>query len=270
MKSPFPGMDPFMERRWKHMHSVLITYISDQLQPQLPPDLLAQTNERVLLEHPDVEVEQSSWGSASPDVGVVERTAGGMATVLKPGAALDQAAPTGILLWDFDLPKKEKFVEIVDADTRTEVITIIELISPTNKRSGIGRDSYLAKQTATLRSTTNLVEIDLTRFGDRAAIMPWCKSLSEPWPAYLAGAYRAQPRSRHRLEYHVLPMETALKPIAIPLRKLDPDVILDLQPLVEQAYRNGRYEQTDYSAPLNPPLSYAEQAFLAQRLAERQ
>lgn len=270
MKSPFPGMDPFMERRWKHMHTALTTYISDQLQPLLPQELLVQTNERVLLELRAPETDETTpWGSAYPDVGVVEGT-GGTATALVAEVETDLAAPSGVILWDNDLPEKERYVEIVDAETRSKVITIIELISPTNKRPGFGSESYLAKQKATLDSAANLVEIDLTRAGDRATIMPWCNSLPRPQPAYLAGVRRARRRDRHRLEYHALPMEMGLKPIAIPLRPQDRDVVLKLQPLVELIYQNGRYYQIDYSTPLDPPLSYAEQAFLAQRLAERQ
>ena len=39
MKSPFPGMDPYLERHWGDVHQALVTYIRDQLQPSLPDDL---------------------------------------------------------------------------------------------------------------------------------------------------------------------------------------------------------------------------------------
>ena len=42
--------------------------------------------------------------------------------------------------------------------------------------------------------------------------------------------------------------------LPVPLRPHDPAVVLDLQPLVDTAYRNGRYWHTDYAAPLDPPL----------------
>ena len=36
MKSPFPGMDPFLERHWEDVHTRLIGYIADALQPHQP------------------------------------------------------------------------------------------------------------------------------------------------------------------------------------------------------------------------------------------
>src|SRR5687768_7071500 len=53
MPSPFPGMDPYLEARWSDVHSKLIAYIGEALQPGLLPDLRARSDERVLLEQVD-------------------------------------------------------------------------------------------------------------------------------------------------------------------------------------------------------------------------
>src|SRR2546426_9756204 len=50
MKSPFPGMDPYLEARWGDVHQRLITYAADQLGLQLPSDLRARVEERVFVE----------------------------------------------------------------------------------------------------------------------------------------------------------------------------------------------------------------------------
>ena len=42
MPSPFPGMDPYLERRWDDVHLSLCTYARDQLQPQIRPKLVAR------------------------------------------------------------------------------------------------------------------------------------------------------------------------------------------------------------------------------------
>ena len=42
MKSPFPGMDPHLEAHWRDVHARLILYACDQLEPQLPPALIAR------------------------------------------------------------------------------------------------------------------------------------------------------------------------------------------------------------------------------------
>src|SRR5437763_16851420 len=52
MPSPFPGMDPYLERHWGDVHASLITYARDQLQGSLPPELCARIEERVFVESP--------------------------------------------------------------------------------------------------------------------------------------------------------------------------------------------------------------------------
>ena len=51
-KSPFPGMNPWLEKHWGDVHQAMITYARDAIQPQLPDDLVARTEERVFLETP--------------------------------------------------------------------------------------------------------------------------------------------------------------------------------------------------------------------------
>ena len=53
MKSPFPGMDPYLVRHWGDVHQSAITYIRDSLQPRLPSDLRARAQERVFIDVPD-------------------------------------------------------------------------------------------------------------------------------------------------------------------------------------------------------------------------
>jgi hypothetical protein len=52
MKSPFPGMDPYLERHWGDVHQRMMTYICDWLQVRLPGDLRARMQERVYVELP--------------------------------------------------------------------------------------------------------------------------------------------------------------------------------------------------------------------------
>ena len=68
MKSPFPGMDPYLERHWRDVHASLIIYARDQLQPQLPRKLCARVEER-----PIVEPEEGEGRSIFRDVRVVEQ-----------------------------------------------------------------------------------------------------------------------------------------------------------------------------------------------------
>jgi hypothetical protein len=53
----------------------------------------------------------------------------------------------------------------------------------------------------------------------------------------------------------------------VPLSRPDPDLTLDLQPLVDAIYERGRYgEDIDYTHPLTPPLSAEQAAWLEVQL----
>ena len=55
--------------------------------------------------------------------------------------------------------------------------------------------------------------------------------------------------------------------LPIPLREGDPEVQLELQPLIEAVYENGRYaERLDYTQALYPPLESVESDFCQQTL----
>ena len=57
---------------------------------------------------------------------------------------------------------KERYLEVREIRS-DEVIAVIELLSPKNKRSGEGRTAYEKKRRMILGSQTHLVELDLLR-----------------------------------------------------------------------------------------------------------
>ncbi len=128
-KSPFPGMDPYLERHWSDVHHSLIQYTRDVLQPDLPNELISRVEERVY-----VEAQSERVRAIVPDAHVSEAPAwaGGQASggtaVAEPPVAV--AEP---LVFEID-PTTEGFVEIREADG-SRVITVIEFLSPANKRA---------------------------------------------------------------------------------------------------------------------------------------
>jgi hypothetical protein len=262
VKSPFPGMDPYLETDWLDVHSRLVTYSCDQLQDRLPRDLVARMESRILLEDKG----EGERRGRHPDVRVIERDSGGTggaatAVLAEPQVAL--AEPDVVVVDASAEPAMERYIEVVDFATRNRVITTIEFLSPTNKRPGIGMEMYLEKREECLAGGVSFVEIDLTRGGDRLAVLPFLGRLA--WlPFYVACVRRG---SKPRLvEVYSLPLDRPLRPIRIPLRPTDPDVVLELQPLVEQAYDRGRYDGLDYSQTLQPPLLAQEAAWIDERL----
>ena len=141
------------------------------------------------------------------------------------------------------------------------MVTVIEIVSPANKVSGPGRDSYLSKQQEILCSQAHLVEIDLLRAGPHVLAVP--PSLLEGRKSfdYLVCVNRAMPP---RLDYELYPhrLREPLPRFGIPLADEDADVALDLQAVVAQVYDVGAYRQRiDYSRSCQPLLSSDDQAW---------
>lgn len=129
-----------------------------------------------------------------------------------------------------------------------ELVTCIEILSPTNKR-GQGREEYLKKRATLLRSEVNLVEIDLVRNGSRVP-------LRDPLPRLPYFVFLSRAKRRPITEYWPIASNTALPRVPIPLANSDPDVSLDLQAALNSVYDSFGYELfIDYSKPPVPPLT---------------
>ncbi len=156
---------------------------------------------------------------------------------------------------------REAFVEIYEMTPEQRLVTSIEVLSPSNKHPGTeGWELYQRKRQSLLLGDVNLVEIDLLRSGQR---MPMLDSWPEsPYTMLVARAKRAQ--LCRVWEAH---FQRPLPSLPVPLAKPDPDVRLDLQPMIDSIYQRSRYERSiDYDKPLTPPLDAAAAAWLEQQL----
>jgi hypothetical protein len=263
-------MDPYLERHWGDVHQALVTYIRDQLQPALPEGLRARMQERVYLESP---AERHEY---YPDVRVIERprdmSTGGATAVAEP-AVITRAddgspAPAEPILIHLDQePVTEGYIEIVDVKSGHRVITTIEVLSPSNKHVGDGQRLFLQKREDMKRAGVNIVEIDLLRGGDRVLMVPPEQIPSSHRTDYQVCVWRAsQPGSAW---VYKAPLRERLPVIRIPLRPADPDALLDLQAVVDQCYRNGGYDDIDYTDEPAPRLKKADAAWADALLREQ-
>jgi hypothetical protein len=272
MKSPFPGMDPYLERSWGDVHQAVITYVRDWIQSRLPSDLRARMQERVYIELPNV-----PHAVYYPDVRVVERPglspdAGAATAVAEPSTSEDATDGDPIcdvpLLVHIDIePVTEGYIEIIDVKSGHRVVTAIEVLSPTNKRPGEGQQLYLKKRDDQLAAAVNTVEIDLLRGGTRLLMVD-----AEHIPPFHRTAYQVcvwRGSRRTQAELYCVPLAARLPVIAIPLRPDDRDVPLDLQAILAQCYRNGGYDDIDYAVEPDPPLSDKEAAWADALLREQ-
>jgi hypothetical protein len=173
-------------------------------------------------------------------------------------------------------PLRHQVVEIRDASRGHKLITLIEIVSPSNKRAGVDRHAYLRNQREVLESDTGLVEIDLLRAGERllpnAELEAYLFGL-EPQPAYLVLVNRAWRRLGVEMAYQLfaVSLRDVLPCIAIPLREGENEVKLGLQWLFNQAYDRGPYRRgaIDYEEDPEPPLDPDDRQWVDQRLREQ-
>jgi hypothetical protein len=259
MGSPFPGMDPYLEQYWRDVHHRLITYACDRLQPRLPADLRARVEERVF-----VESEATEYRIFFPDVHVVEQPTRPQAA---PASNSDVALEEPLVIQLSDEPLSQGYIEIIDAGSGNRVITVIELLSPSNKVPGKGQDLYLQKQWEVRVAGVSLVEIDLTRTGRRVMTLPPHRIPPSHRTTYQVCVQRGWvPR---KVEVYRAPLERRLPAIRVPLRETDQDVPLDLQALIDLCYENGRYEGLNYQAEPVPPLDARDAAWTEELLRSK-
>jgi hypothetical protein len=241
MRSPFPGMDPYLERYWSDMHTRLILLTSNQLQTQLPQGLRARVEETVRLEELPSQPQAST--QFIPDVMVASTR------VREVASSLTLAEP--VVIAEEQLPV-ERHLEIVATRNGHSVVTVVEILSPANKMSMLGRLRFLDKRRAYLCSGVNYVEIDLLR-GSRPLPPPSVSEEGRYQPqTYLIRVFRSV---RVQWEIYPVSLRQRLPAFRIPLRPTDADVVLDLQAAIETAYIEGAYEkEIDYTQPVEPPL----------------
>lgn len=243
MASPFPGMDPYLEHptRWPGLHLRLITYLGDKINTLLPDRYVANLGERVYI----VEPQRSMY----PDIFLVKkelppvRDRGGV-LVCDP-RILVQAEPQEV---------REPFIEILTAGESGQVVTAIEILSPTNKSFGTeGWDLYGLKQRQVLASPIHLLEFDFLREGRHRVGAPLSGMPEKSSWDYLVSLHRGG--GKGEFEVWTIPLVKPLPRVLVPLANVDPDLIVDLQEVFTHCYDVGNYaRRIDYRQPCQPPL----------------
>lgn len=261
MTSPFPGMNPYLEAPdiWPDFHDRLATVISAHLNTALPEPYYARLEMR-----PELGVVLGE--------GVPRRIVPDVVVVRQPQAAAQATAPVldrprtmiaePVRLTVHTEPIRHHFVEIRDAVRGHKLVTLIEIVSPSNKFPGPDRQAYERKQREVLHSDASLIELDLLRGGDRLLPHPELLAVVEQLGAdYLILINRAAGRLGISTDYELYPVHLAepLPCIPVPLQAGEADIPLDLQVLANQAYAGGPYHRlVDYLQPPDTPLSQAQ------------
>jgi len=150
-------MDPYLEGdMWQEFHETLASAMRAQLMPLLAPRYVTVLAKRYILTRPTLDIADLPPRLVYPDVHAVA-----------PPATERDGAPTAVAEPAVELPSvlseevSQLSIEIRDVAQRL-LVTVIEMLSPVNKRSEGARD-YDARRTELLGTRTHLLEIDLLR-----------------------------------------------------------------------------------------------------------
>lgn len=261
MPSPFPGMDPYLEAPhiWPELHDALAGEIRNELNQSPPSPYYARLQMR-------------------PELGIIEeprrrqRVVPGV-VVVRPISKQPAATRTAVLerprrdispslelVVDLE-PARHHFVEIRDPGQGHKLITVIEILSPSNKRAGPDREDYCRKQREILESDASLIEIDLQRAGERvlpAINLQALLAQTNPRPDYIVAVSRAWFRvTGPAYQIFACSLREWRPRVPVPLKQGETEVPLDLQYVFNRAYNSGpcRRGAVDYSVPPERPLA---------------
>lgn len=266
-------MDPYLEAPdiWPDFHDRLATQISAILNADLPGSYYARLQKRPEL---GVILEAGTPRRIIPDVTVLRRPGEETEAPAAPAVTLERPrteATAGVEVRVHTDPFQHRFVEIRDAARGHKLVTLIEIVSPSNKQPGPDRRAYETKQMEVLSSDAHLIELDLLRGGRRLLPYPdLAAAVDELETDYLVLLNRAPLRQGNVMDYTLYPirLRQTLPCIPVPLAGDDPDVLLDLQVAFHRVYREGPYRRAvDYSVdPPDPPLDAEDAAWVEARL----
>jgi len=252
-------MDPYLESpiRWVGFHAWLNTVIATALNRVLPDGYAAELDQHVWLSRDDEDAPRS----IRPDV-FLTTSRPERRLVEDSGQGLLTAAPATLVM-TMPQPKTNKrpFIKI-QANDGSGIVTVLEPLSASNKRSGPGRRLYLSKRNEYPAARINVVEIDLLSAGLR-------RHVGKPQPPrtdyYVQVRDIQQP---NRIQVWAFGLRDRLPIVPIPLKpKINP-VLLDLQSCVDEVYESGRYGgKLDYTKPPDPPMNEADRLWAEQLIS---
>lgn len=261
MRSPFPGMDPYLEHPslWPDVHNSLIGALRDDLAQRIAPRYYIRLEEHTYLVSFDrLGLLGPAKFAGKPDLSfIAERDT-------TAGYRLSEAS-TGVI--EIVVPMvedvRDAYIEVREVITG-KVVTIIELLSPGNKLHSKGREEYEGKRATILSSRTNLVEIDLLRAGEP---MPMEGKRVESDYRILVSRATTRPRA------HLYPfnLRDPIPTFPLPLLPDDDEPPVELGAIFHALYERARYDLSlDYSQPPVPPVCDEDATWAWERVEQRE
>lgn len=158
---------------------------------------------------------------------------------------------------------REPYLEIRQR-TDGKLITLMEVVSPVNKTTAIGRQSYIEKRNEAHRFRANIVEIDLVLDGQR--MHDFSRENLPSWDYNVVVTRAPRPE---QFELYTSTLEKRLPRFRLPLAVDDRDVVVDLQAVLHRVYDQADFAKTvDYQTDPLTKLDAGQKQWLDRYLRE--
>lgn len=250
MPSPFPGMNPYIEKAdlWPDFHNSFLPALRAAIMPLVVPKYVVRIEQHIYVDEP-----RGSRRVGIADVDVSREP--GPRSLPGRAGAITATPPKKLRVPRF---RKRRVGYLAVRTTEGQrLVTVVEVLSPSNKDGGTDQDAYLVKRREVLAGDASLVEIDLLRGGTRMPITP-------P-PACDYYTLVSRPPDRPTVDVCPVQLRDRLPAIPIPLADGDPEPVIDLKAVLDRVYEEAGYAYSIYNTPPEPRLS-AEDAAWAEAL----
>jgi hypothetical protein len=165
------------------------------------------------------------------------------------------------------LVREERDEEYMEIRQRGEgrLVTLVDLVSPTNKTTSAGRQAYLAKRHEGKLAGANLVEIDLVLQGQ--TMLDYPRDGLPDWDYAVTVTRAARPE---RFEVYTSTLQKRLPRFKLPLAGDDRDTWVDLHAAFTRCYEQGGFtSKINYQRDPCTALTAADREWLDDLLKQQ-
>jgi hypothetical protein len=156
--------------------------------------------------------------------------------------------------------REEHHEEYIEIRQRSDgrMVTMVDVVSPSNKRTDCGRDAYLEKRREGRGGGASLVEIDLVIQGQ--PMLEYSREGLPDWDYAVTVTRSTQP---DRFEIYTATLQKRLPRFRLPLASDDRDMVVDLHTAFTRSYDQGGFSaKIDYQRDPAVALNDEDRAWL--------
>jgi hypothetical protein len=163
--------------------------------------------------------------------------------------------------------REEHHEELIEIRQRADgrLVTLVDMVSPTNKTTATGRQAYLEKRREGRSQGANLVEIDLVLQGQ--PMLDYSRENLPEWDYAVTVTRATQP---DRFEIYTATLQKRLPRFRLPLANDDRDTVVDLHTAFARCYDQGGFAaKIDYQRDPPTTVSDDDRRWLAELLKQQ-